>query len=199
MLAVAKAWISKQIRNGDDHVPRWPEPPVLVSLSVFSQGTLTPYMDVPVPRYMTADQIGIFFGLFFCGHLDVTISVFNGLRNISIHKMMGSMTMADYSLQAGRILSFMVKDLTAQEKPEKEEGETPDGFVLIPEDHRPCPELLPVGDLFTQIDTLKRKFKELRLPYQGLEQLARAIYDGYFPLDRKVFSPGRIILNAIPE
>lgn len=184
MLAVIESLVSKVCKSSEPK-PSWPEPPTRIEVRVFNDGILRIANNVPVPFLMTCQELFIYLGLYFCRTFRVKVSLLKTDGDI-----LRELKATDGSFQVRDLVRlikspvFLVEDLPS----------TTRRTILNRDSMAEASKMNALDELeqfsfFEQIDQLWKISRAKGEPHQGLNQLARAFHDGYFPADPTSFYP----------
>jgi hypothetical protein len=175
MLAVVEAFVSKVWKTPEIKLS-WPEPPTLLEVRIFSGGILRIAKNVPVPFLMTCQELFVYLGLYFCRTLKIKLSVLrsDGELGKELAARDGNLPVRDL-VRGLKWPTFLVEGpagplVSSRSETSSQRPSGLDGFLEL--------EQFPFGEQLEQLWQLSRARGE---PFQGLQQLARALHDGYLP------------------
>lgn len=181
MLAVVGSIVAKVWKTPEPKLS-WPEPPTLIEVRIFSGGCLRVAKNVPVPFLMTCHELFIYLGLYFCRTFKIKLSI---LRCDGEHGK--ELAARDGNLPVRDLVRFIKSPAFLVEGPDSELITAGRGFSQKRQEGLDAMLEIEQHPFLEQIDQLQKLSRSRGEPCQGLQQLARAIHDGYFPADPASF------------
>jgi len=177
MLAILESLAAKVWKTPEQKAT-WTAPPTIVEVRIFSGGVLETARNVPVPFFMTCQELFAFLGLYFCRTLKIKLSLLqcNGDVDREIAPKDAARRVKDI-VRHIKSPTFFVEVLSprifASSPLSASPPVNPDKLVALTE--------FEEFSFSEQIDQLWKLSKASGEPFQGLNELARALHDGYFP------------------